>query len=109
MQRDFSLMKFCRKETINIIINVLLYLCSDSVRPGGEKLGDAGSVEASLGQAKGCPKSCSSSSYHHSIKFMIDYWVLSRNLKTMNKVNVQIMSSSHIMEIIMVRECYEYA
>lgn len=64
---------------------VLLYLCSNSVRPGGEELGDAGSVEASLWQAKSCSESSSSSSYHYSIKLMIHNRVLRRDLKTMKE------------------------
>lgn len=64
---------------------MLLYLCSNSVRSGGEKLGDTGSVKAGLGQAKCCSKSCSASSYHHCIKLMIHNWVLSRDLKTVTK------------------------
>lgn len=63
-------------------INVLPHLCSYSVRPGGEELGDAGSVEASLRQTKGCPESCSPSSNHNSIKLMVHYWVLCWDLKT---------------------------
>lgn len=66
----------------------MMYLCSDSVRPRGEELCDAGSVEASLWQAKGCSESCSSSSYYYSIKLMIHNWVLCRDLKTIKDLSV---------------------
>lgn len=60
----------------------VLYLCSNSVRPGGEELGDASSVEAGLWQAKRCSESCSSSSYHYGIELMIHNRVLRRDLET---------------------------
>lgn len=59
-----------------------MYLCSHSVRPGREELGDAGSVEASLWQAKSGSESCSSRSYYYGVEFMIHNWVLCRDLKT---------------------------
>jgi len=55
------------------------------VRPGGEELGDARSVEAGLGQTKSCPESSSSSSDHHSIELMIHHRVLSGDLKAMKR------------------------
>lgn len=66
-------------------VNKKLYLSSDSVRPGREELGDTGSVESSLWQAKSCPESCSSSADHYSIKLMIHYRVLCGDLKTIKK------------------------
>lgn len=59
-----------------------MYLCSHSVRPGREELGDAGGVEASLRQAESGSESCSPSSHHDSVKLMIHNWVLCRDLKT---------------------------
>lgn len=94
-----------KRTTLQIILfvkKVLLYLCSNSVRPGGEELCDTGSVEASLWQAKSCPESCSSSSYHYSVKLMIYNWVLRRDLKknwrSVVSVNLPIQSSLHIVE-----------
>lgn len=60
----------------------MMYLCSHSVRPGREELGDAGSVEASLWQAKSGSESCSSRSHYYGVEFMIHNWVLCRDLKT---------------------------
>lgn len=59
-----------------------LDLCSDSMGPGGEELGDTCRVETSLRQTKSSPKSCPPSSYNHSIKLMIHDWILSGDLWT---------------------------
>lgn len=59
----------------------MLYLCSHSVGPGREELGDAGGVEASLRQAKSGSESCSSRSHYYGVKLMIHNWVLCRDLK----------------------------
>lgn len=65
--------------------NILLHLCSNGVRSGGEKLGDTCCVEASLREAKRCSKSRTASSYHHGVELVIHNWVLSRDLQTETK------------------------
>lgn len=61
---------------------MLGYLCGDGVRPGGEELGDAGGVEASLRQAKGGSKSRSSGSHHHRVKLVVHDRILGGDLGT---------------------------
>lgn len=101
-------MKFCWRRThkttysLNEHRKKVLYLCGNSVRSGGEELGDTSSVESGLWQAKSSPESCSSSSYDHSIKLMIDNWVLSGDLKTIkSEVTVKRPTKSSLHKLIL--------
>jgi hypothetical protein len=70
------------------------YLCRDGVRPRGEELGDAGGVEAVLGEPDRGPEPRAAGPHHHRVIRVIDHRV--RRLHTSHertKINRRILGT----------------
>jgi hypothetical protein len=63
-------------------------LCGYGMRSSGEQFGHTGRFESSFGESHGGSKSCSTGSYDDGIIFMIDYGVVSFQVKICRETTI---------------------